>query len=198
MDRPNVFKRLWLSLLIFFRFIVSADFAARVLANWQSAPAPESLPAPTEPPPARFAEPEPRPAAKPAAPTPPPFDPSPALHLLAILQREGRLVDFLQEDIASYPDADVGAAVRVVHEGCRKVLADYVVLEPLRSEGEGARVVLEKGFDAGAVRLTGNVSGEPPFSGALRHHGWRAADVRLPPPPAGQDPKIVAPAEVEL
>lgn len=190
MERPNVLKRLWLSLLIFFRFIFDGAFAGRVLAGWQPGPAPEALPPRAEPPPARLPE--------PAAPKPPPFDPSPALHLLAILQREGRFVDFLQEDISAYPDADVGAAVRVVHEGCRKVLADYVSLEPLRSDGEGARIVVEKGFDPSAVRLTGNVTGEPPFTGALRHHGWRAADVRLPPSPAGQDPRIVAPAEVEL
>ena len=31
-----------------------------------------------------------------------------------MLQREGRLIDFLQEDLAAFPDADVGAAARAV------------------------------------------------------------------------------------
>ncbi|MBI2894269.1 MAG: DUF2760 domain-containing protein [Deltaproteobacteria bacterium] len=121
-----------------------------------------------------------------------------ALHLLAILQREGRFVDFLLEDIASLPDAQVGAAARVVQEGCKKGLEPYLRFEPVRGEDEGAPVTLEAGFDAAQVRLTGNVVGQPPFRGRLAHHGWRAADVRLPDVPAGQDPAVVAPAEVEL
>src|SRR5207253_6846543 len=35
-----------------------------------------------------------------------------AVQLLAILQREGRLLDFLQEDVDGYADAQIGAAVR--------------------------------------------------------------------------------------
>jgi len=122
----------------------------------------------------------------------------PAVSLLALLQREGRLVDFLREDIAAYPDAQVGAAVRAIHASCRKVLDEHLALEPVRSEEEGARVLVERDFDASAVRLTGNVSGKPPFRGILRHRGWRTRRVELPADPLGQDPSIVAPAEVEI
>jgi hypothetical protein len=122
----------------------------------------------------------------------------PAVSLLALLQREGRLVDFLREDISAYPDAQVGAAVRAIHASCRKVLDEHLALEPVRSEEEGARVLVDREFDASAIRLTGNVSGKPPFRGVLRHRGWRTRRIELPADPLGQDPSIVAPAEVEI
>lgn len=121
-----------------------------------------------------------------------------ALHVLALLQREGRLVDFLQEDIAGAGDADVGAAARVVHSGCKKALQQYFVLEPVRAEAEGAGVVVDKGFDPQQIRLSGNVGGEPPFKGKLAHAGWRAKAVKLPDRPPSIDARVVAPAEVEI
>ncbi len=121
-----------------------------------------------------------------------------ALHVLSLLQRDGRLVDFLQEDIAGAGDADVGAAARVVHTGCRKALQQYFVLEPVRAESEGAGVTVDKGFDPNQIRLSGNVHGEPPFQGKLAHGGWRARDVKLPDRPASVDARVVAPAEVEI
>jgi hypothetical protein len=124
--------------------------------------------------------------------------PSEALHLLAVLQRDGRLIDFLQEDIAAFSDAEVGGAARTVHDGCRKALGRVLSLEPVYAEPDGASIVVEKGFDPAAVRLTGNVVGSPPFKGSLRHHGWRAGKVSLPRAPDGADPRILAPAEVEL
>ncbi len=124
--------------------------------------------------------------------------PEAALQLLALLQREGRFVDFVQEDMSSFSDAEIGGAARVVHDGCKKALAEHVPLEAVRSESEGASVTLEKGFDAAKVRLTGNVSGEPPYRGTLAHRGWRAGDVKLPKMAEGHDAKIIAPAEVEL
>lgn len=120
------------------------------------------------------------------------------LFLLGMLQREGRFVDFLQEDIAGYSDEQVGAASRVVHEGCRKVVKQYLNIEPVLPQQEGDSVDVPAGFDASRIRLTGNVAGNPPFKGALKHHGWAAKDVKLPPPPSAMDPKILAPAEVEL
>jgi hypothetical protein len=120
------------------------------------------------------------------------------LFLLSMLQREGRFIDFIQEDVASFPDADVGAAARVVHEGCRKVVRQYLSIEPVLPQREGDPVEVPKGFDASRIRLTGNVAGQPPFKGALKHHGWAAKSVTLPPPPKALDPKILAPAEVEL
>jgi hypothetical protein len=134
--------------------------------------------------------------ATPAAPTG--ADATTAMQLLGIMQREGRFIDFLQEDVASFSDAQVGAAARVVHAGCKRAMADYVVLEPVRREPEGAPVVLDRGYDAERTRLTGNVVGEPPFKGRLTHHGWQIATMKLPSLANGHDPKVIAPAEVEL
>jgi hypothetical protein len=121
-----------------------------------------------------------------------------ALHLLAILQREGRLPDFLGEDIKGLKDADIGAAVRLVHAGCKKALATYVVLAPVRTEAEGSAVVVDKGFDAATLQLAGNVRGEAPYKGTLTHPGWRAVEVKLPERPSFVDARVVAPAEVEV
>lgn len=121
-----------------------------------------------------------------------------ALQLLGLLQAEARFIDFIEEDVAAYADADIGAAARVVHQGCRKVLKEHFQLEPVRVEAEGSRVTLPKGFDASAVRLTGNIVGAAPFSGTLMHRGWRASAVTLPKVTEGHDLKILAPAEVEL
>jgi hypothetical protein len=120
------------------------------------------------------------------------------LFLLSLFQREGRLVDFLQEDVAGFSDAEVGAAARVVHQGCRKVMQQYFAFEPVLRDPEGARVNVPSGFDAQRIRLTGNVAGQPPFSGALKHHGWVTRAVKLPSPPTSLDPTVIAPAEVEL
>ncbi len=121
-----------------------------------------------------------------------------ALLLLGILQREGRLIDFLEQDVASFSDADVGAAARAVHEGTRRALRSHLTVEPARSEAEGARITLEAGFDASRVKLTGNVRGSAPFTGTLKHPGWRAKDVHLPRAVEGHDVHVLAPAEVEL
>jgi hypothetical protein len=124
--------------------------------------------------------------------------PASALQLLGLLQRDGRFIDFIQEDIGTFSDADIGAAARVVHEGCRKVMREHFTLDPVRSEAEGARVTLEQGFDAASVRLTGNVVGDPPFRGTLTHKGWIATETRLPKLAVGHAVNILAPAEVEL
>jgi len=121
-----------------------------------------------------------------------------ALHMLAILQREARLVDFFMEDVASFSDAEVGAAVRVVHEGGKKIMKDYVTLAPVRTEAEDARVTVEKGFDPASVRLTGNVAGEPPYTGRLAHKGWRVVDEKLPVRGASGPVSFLHPAEIEI
>jgi hypothetical protein len=124
--------------------------------------------------------------------------PDAALQLLGLLQKEARFVDFVQENIAAYSDAEIGAAARVVHEGCRRVLSQHFELEPVRKEQENARITLPKGFDAASIRPTGNIVGEPPFTGTLIHRGWRASAVRLPKVAEGHDVRIIAQAEVEL
>jgi hypothetical protein len=121
-----------------------------------------------------------------------------ALQLLALLQQEGRFVDFIEEDLGSYSDEQIGAAVRSIHEGCRSALRDRVELRPILAAAEGATVTVERGFDPAAVRVTGNVRGEPPYRGVLRHPGWRSDGVKLPEQTGDRDASIVAPAEVEV
>jgi hypothetical protein len=120
------------------------------------------------------------------------------LFLLSALQQEGRLIDFLQQDIASFSDEEVGTAARVIHAGCRKTLEQYVTVEPVMKQSEGENVTVPAGFDAQRIRLTGNVSGQPPFRGSLKHHGWVVKEVRLPSLAENLDFRVLAPAEVEL
>lgn len=132
---------------------------------------------------------------KPAGPPKPSGEP---LRLLALLQREGRLLDFLLEDIQAYSNEQIGAAVRDIHKNCQKAIKDHLTLEPVLAQTEGANVEVAAGFDPSAVRLTGNVTGQPPFRGTLQHHGWRVKELKLAKPPQGQDEFVVQPAEVEL
>jgi len=118
--------------------------------------------------------------------------------LLALLQAEGRLVDFLQQDISDFDDVDVGAAARVVHQGCGKVLSAHAELEPVRSEAEDTAVEIAEGYDPAEIKLTGALSGTPPYRGILRHAGWRARALRLPRCLSAHDPSVLAPAEIEL
>lgn len=123
----------------------------------------------------------------------------PDLRVLAILQRDGRLVDFLQEDIDAYSNEQIGAAVRDIHRGCRKALRDYLTVEPVMGAAEDAEVTVPADFDPAEIRLTGNVRGTPPFRGVLKHHGWRVRSVQLPAlPGTRQDSAVLAPAEVEI
>jgi hypothetical protein len=143
--------------------------------------------------------PQPASATEPAPHLPPAAQRSEALNLLAALQREARFVDFIQEPLDGYSDAQVGAAVREVHRGCAALLERLFQLEPLLPEPEGTRVEVPAGFDAGRIQLTGKVAGTPPFAGRLVHHGWRAARCEVPlwsgTPEAT---RVVAAAEVEL
>jgi hypothetical protein len=179
----SFFARLMLAFAAFWRALVDPGFASRLDRLIRGEPSP----------------PEGKPAA-PAAETSPLRETSPdsALQLLGLLQQEGRLVDFLQEDVSAYSDADIGGAARVVHEGCRKTLLEHLRIEPVRPEDEGARITLPEGFDASQVRLTGNLVGEAPFSGTLMHRGWRVSEVSLPRLAAGHEVRVLAPAEVEL
>ena len=147
---------------------------------------------------------EPEPAARPlpaelTEPRPAEDSPDRAVQLLALLQRDGRLVDFFSEDIAPYQDEQIGAAVRELHANCRKALAQYVTLEPVIDGEEDRPVTVDEGFDPASVKLVGNVAGRPPLRGLLRHRGWRVAEINLPSlPPRGAGRAVVAPAEVEI
>lgn len=195
---PTPIQRLLLAFYAFFAILFRAEVAAAVQRLHESRRSGGALP-PDAGRASAIAGRAPGPAESPTpAAASPAWDPRPALQLLAVLQREGRFVDFLEEDLAGFPDAAVGAAARTVHAGCKKALDELLGLEPVYREPEGAQVTVERGFDPAAVRLTGNVVGEPPFRGALRHHGWRAREVKLPRAPDGEDASVVAPAEVEL
>jgi Domain of unknown function (DUF2760) len=121
-----------------------------------------------------------------------------ALQLLGLLQSEARFIDFIKENITSYSDEDVGIAARVVHEGCIKVINEHFSLVPVRSEPEGNNIVLQKGFNAAEIRLTGNIVGTPPFNGTLVHKGWQVTQTRLPKLTQGHNASIIAPAEIEI
>ncbi len=121
-----------------------------------------------------------------------------SVQLLNILQRDARLVDFLREDIKPYSDAQVGAAVRNLHEGCQQVLNRYLQLEPVISSTEGDPVTVPEGFDPATIKLIGNVTGKPPLKGVLRHRGWQVTKVDLPAVPENNNQIILAPAEVEI
>ena len=204
---PSFFKRVSLAFGSFFSTLSNPGYAARVQdlrehGDLAAAPAPAPVAKPTvKPTPTPTPTPTPAPVAKPAPVPPAPLkeaSPDAALQLLALLQREARLIDFTQENLTEYSDAEVGGAARVVHEGCVRVLREHFTLAPVRPEAEESRITLPAGFDARAVRLTGNVVGQAPFQGVLSHRGWRATEVRLPKLSEGHDATVLAQAEVEL
>jgi hypothetical protein len=136
-----------------------------------------------------------------APPPPPPGPPKPSgvpLRMLAALQRDARLLDFLMENIQDYGDADIGAGVRDIHRRCQKLIKEHLMLEPVMTQDEESTVEVPAGFDPSAVRLTGNVTGQGPYRGVLKHKGWRVKDLKLPAPPSGQDELVLMPAEVEM
>ena len=120
------------------------------------------------------------------------------VHLFSVLQRKGRLMDFLQEDLSLYEDDQIGAAVRSIHENCRKTIDRYLSPKPIMKQTEGEQVEIPSGFDRNAVKLVGNVVGQPPFEGILRHRGWQLHGIDLPDLSDTENPKIIAPAEVEI
>ncbi|MBW2099447.1 MAG: DUF2760 domain-containing protein [Deltaproteobacteria bacterium] len=120
------------------------------------------------------------------------------LHLVSILQNEGRLVDFLSEDLRLYEDAQIGAAVRNIHENCKKTINKYLAPKAVIDKSEGDPVTVQEGFDPSRIKLTGNVTGEPPFEGLLRHRGWKATKLDLPKLSGREDAMIIAPAEIEI
>ncbi|WP_028207378.1 DUF2760 domain-containing protein [Paraburkholderia nodosa] len=188
----SFFGRLSVALGSFFAILGDGELAANVRGLREGGLAPAAAA------PAPAAAPVAKPAPAPAPTVIKEATPDAALQLLGLLQRNARFVDFVEEDIAGYADADIGAAARIVHEGCRATLRDHFAIRPVRSESEGSRVTLPAGFDAAAVRLTGNVVGEAPFSGSLTHRGWRVEEVKLPQLVKTHDARIIAPAEVEL
>ncbi len=189
---PGFFSRLSIAFGALFKSLGDAEFAARVRDDGvgpTAAPAPVPAPAPA-----------PAPVVKPA-PAPTPLrapTPDSALQLLGLFQREARLIDFAHENLTSYSDADIGAAARVVHEGCARCCASTSRSSRCAAKPKAPASPCNEGFDAASVRLTGNVVGTAPFNGTLSHRGWRAASVTLPQLAERHDARVLAPAEVEL
>lgn len=148
--------------------------------------------------------PTPKPAAQPERPAPEQPEAGRAdaevAHFLAMFQEKGRLVDFLMDNINAYNDAQVGAAARVVHAGCKGVLQEHFRIRPIRTEQEGSTVQVPVGYSADEYRLIGKIAGAAPFSGVLVHRGWEAEVVNLPQllRRAADRRPIIAPAEVEV
>ena len=120
------------------------------------------------------------------------------LCLLSVLQREGRLLDFFDEDLNLYEDEQIGAAVRSIQEDCKKTITRYIAPKPVLHDEEGDEVIVEPGFDPDSIKLVGNVTGKPPFKGILRHRGWKAGKKEIPKLADVLDPSVIVPAEVEV
>lgn len=185
-------SRLWLSWLTSFRILFDGRFAAQV-ASLRDGAAPSDatreLPVEVEHVPAAD-------NAAHANDATPAHSNEAALQLLTLLQREGRFVDFVQQELASFGDADIGAAARVVHEGCRRAIRAHARVVSVRTEAEGSTLTIERASED--VKLVGNVAGSAPFRGVLRHRGWRVQELALPRVVGAHDPTLVAPAELEL
>jgi len=196
--------RLWFSFVCALRVLADGAFARRAWAVREGMPAQPALPE-SEVSPSSDAPRDAHPSdvspgsddAGSASGVQPAAREDAALLLLAALQREGRLVDFIEQDIEDFDDADIGAAARVLHAGCRKALHGLGEVTPIRGEDEESRVIVEDGIATGEVKLVGAVAGQPPYHGILRHRGWRVK-LDLPEPTADHDVSVVAPAEVEL
>jgi hypothetical protein len=119
---------------------------------------------------------------------------------VALLQEKGRLVDFLMEDLTTYKDEDIGAAARVIHQGCKQVLDEYFKIAAIADVTEGSDITVPSDSAADEYRLVGKLSGTPPFTGKLIHKGWKTDYVKLPRIVKidGKQLPAIAPAEVEL
>lgn len=182
--------RILLAFRVFFAVLFNGETASRVRGAL-TGPAPATRPEPPAPVPPKQ---EDRPRPEPRRPVQ-----SEAISLLATLQREARLLDFLMEDLSGYTDDQVGAAVRAIHQDAGKVVNRLFAPEAVITAEEGAAVEVPKGFDAARYRLTGKVTGEAPFRGTLRHHGWQASRCEIPQFTGSESAaKTIAPAEVEI
>lgn len=193
--------RLGLAFRAFFRILRDAAFCRKVEEALAAAPAEsEVLGVPARPelgPPLPAPRQEGQPRARAAE--PPRGVPNPALVLLAALQRESRLIDFLKEPLGEYTDAQIGAAVRDVHRDAAAALDRWFGLKPVLEQPEGSSVEVPPGYATEEYRLTGRVSGAPPYRGTLQHHGWRATRCEVPAwTGTAEAAYVIAPAEVEL
>jgi Domain of unknown function (DUF2760) len=169
--------------------VVALSFVGKIKSNAISEPA--SARAAVSPPPPVTIQP-PAPVANQAE--------AEVVAFFALLQEKGRLVDFLMEELTSYDDAQVGAAARVIHQGCRQVLLEHFKITAVSEAEEGSQVTVPAGYFADEYRIVGKLSGDPPFTGKLIHKGWKTESVKLPRivQTEGKQRSVIAPAEVEL
>lgn len=120
----------------------------------------------------------------------------PHLQLLAMLQQNGRLIDFLKEDISQFSDEDIGASVRKIQQDCAEMIEANVTIRPLIEQNEGDFIEIPAGYDVTKYKLVGHVV-EPPFKGTVIHRGWKAHKLSLPKI-ADTISDIIYPAEIEV
>jgi hypothetical protein len=185
----NIWQRVVFAFRCFLSILFHADIPQDIADKLLRPKAPATPPPAAAPPVSRLKE---------TSPPPPAESLDRAVQMLALLQRDGRLIDFLAENISAYPDVQLGAAVRNIHETCGQALERYVTLEPILDSEEEQPVTVPAGFDPASIKLIGNVVGAPPVRGVLRHRGWRVKQLNLPPLPQGSARMVVAPAEVEV
>ena len=148
---PSFFQRIPLAFGAFFSVLGQPAFAARVIALRL----PEAAaPAPAAPPPLKEATPD------------------AALQLLALLQREARLIDFVGKKTwrATTDARDRRRGARGARRLPPRCCASTSAIVPVRTEAEGSRLTLPAGFDARA-------------SAPDRQRGRRGAVHRHPEPP---------------
>jgi len=182
-------RRIWLAIRLFFLVLFKGEVARRLdeVLSLPSPAAGQTVPKLEKP----------QPAAAPVRDTKPVR--SEAITLLAAMQREARFVDFVQEDLSGYTDAQIGAAVRDMHRQCGKLLERLFALRPLCSQSEGEMIEVPAGFDPARFHLSGRVDGSPPFRGRVVHPGWEATRCELPVWTGGASAaRVVAPIEVEI
>ncbi|MBR7888586.1 DUF2760 domain-containing protein [Marinomonas sp. A79] len=121
-----------------------------------------------------------------------------AHQLLQLLQQEARFIDFIQESIDDYSDADVGAASRQIHSGCAKVIKQHFTIDVVNAATENSRVEVPADYDAKQIKLEGRVEGKGPYAGTLIHPGWKVTETRLPKVSNTDSLTVLAPAEVEV
>jgi len=184
-------SRFLLAIQAWWRTLVNAEFGRQVAELLSGKPAAPALPAESAP----FSKPEPAAQKQPEVVRRP--QRSEALTLLATLQREARLVDFLKESIGEYSDAQIGAAVRDIHRDAAGVLDRLFKIRPIEAHEEGAEI--QAPAEADRYRLIGTVHGAPPHRGRLVHHGWEAARCEVPEWSGNSvASQVIAPVEVEL
>jgi hypothetical protein len=180
--------RIWIAFRAFFAALFNGVTASRIKQALDQAAAP--IPLPAAPPPPSMEK------ATLVIPKPVQND---AVTLLATLQREARFVDFLKEDLSGYSDEQVGAAVREIQRDSSAVIERLFAVRAVLEDQEGDTVDIPAGFDAARYRLTGRLTGEAPYRGTLRHHGWKVTRCELPAfTGAASAASMIIPAEVEL